>query len=388
MGHVRDLPKRKLGLDVANGYTPSYEVVPTKKETIGELKKAAAQGRDGLPGDRPRPRGRGDRLAPPAGARPARRPGPPRDVPRDHRARRQGGLRPRPARSTWTWSTPSRPGGSSTGSSAISSARCSGRRSRGNLSAGRVQSVAVRLIADREREIRAFVTEEYWKITATVSPAGSTGRGRPVRGRAWPSTTGPSSRPRTRPTPTPSATPWPSAPYSVAKVDEIEKLDKADPPFKTSTLQQQAAIRLRFSGKRTMKIAQELYEGIDVDGTGPGRADHLHADRQPPGLRRGDRPRSATRSRPSSAIATCPPSRSATPPASMRRRPTRPSGPTDLALTPGPDQGLTCRHDQFRLYQLIYAPVRRQPDDPGRLHGHRRLGRRRRRASSRRRARS
>ena len=57
--------------------------------------------------------------------------------------------------------------------------------------------------------------------------------------------------------------------YQVSKVDETEKLDKAEAPFKTSTLQQQGAIRLRFPGKKTMRVAQELYEGIDVDGSGP-----------------------------------------------------------------------------------------------------------------------
>ena len=75
-----------------------------------------------------------------------------------------------------------------------------------------------------------------------------------------------------------------AAPFQVSKVDETEKLDKAEPPFKTSSLQQQGVIRLRFSGKKTMKVAQELYEGIDVDGSGPGRLDHLHANRQPPRL--------------------------------------------------------------------------------------------------------
>ena len=137
-----------------------------------------------------------------------------------------------------------------------------------NLSAGRVQSVAVRLIVDREREIRAFVTEEYWKITATVSPAGANGRVRPVPGR--------SGRVRRRQVRGQGRGRRPQdprraglGPYVVSRVDEAEKLDKADPPFKTSTLQQQAAIRLRFASKRTMKVAQELYEGIDVDGSGP-----------------------------------------------------------------------------------------------------------------------
>ena len=85
-----------------------------------------------------------------------------------------------------------------------------------NLSAGRVQSVAVRLIVDREREIRAFVSEEYWKIAATRQPGRLDGRVRPLR-RRWPSTTAPSSRRRPRPTPTPSATPSRPRPTSSAR---------------------------------------------------------------------------------------------------------------------------------------------------------------------------
>ena len=137
-----------------------------------------------------------------------------------------------------------------------------------HLSAGRVQSVAVRLIAEREKEIRAFVSEEYWRITATLSPAGSEAesdrfaaelaewQGAKFAARTEAEAHADPRRPGRRP------------PYVVASVEEVEKLDKADAPFKTSTLQQQAAIRLRFSGKRTMKIAQELYEGIDVGGEG------------------------------------------------------------------------------------------------------------------------
>ena len=135
-----------------------------------------------------------------------------------------------------------------------------------HLSAGRVQSVAVRLIADREKEIKAFVSEEYWRITALVSP-GSTAEADRFSAEL--------------------AT-WKGEKFAAKTEDDarairdalasrlqgrrgrgVEKLDKPDAPFKTSTLQQQAAIRLRFSGKRTMKIAQELYEGIDVGGDGP-----------------------------------------------------------------------------------------------------------------------
>src|SRR5262249_17308232 len=134
-----------------------------------------------------------------------------------------------------------------------------------NLSAGRVQSVAVRLIADREKEIRAFVTEEYWRITATLSPAGSPEEADRFEAaltqwqgeKFWAKTEAQARAIRDA---------LASTSYSVSKVEQAEKLDKPDAPFKTSTLQQQAAIRLRFAGKKTMKVAQELYEGIDVGG--------------------------------------------------------------------------------------------------------------------------
>ena len=222
-----------------------------------------------------------------------------------------------------------------------------------NLSAGRVQSVAVRLIADRERDIRAFVTEEYWKIAATVSPAGSTAVTDQFKA-SLAEYDGAKFEAKTEAEAHAVRDALQSVPYSVAKVDETEKLDKADAPFKTSTLQQQAAIRLRFSGKRTMKVAQELYEGIDVDGCGPGRLDHLHAYRQPPGLGRGDdrRPREDQERVRRSLLA-----RQADPLRRRQewpRRPTRPFAPPTSRFTPDRIKG-TLTHDQFRLYQLIYA---------------------------------
>ena len=91
-------------------------------------------------------------------------------ISRDHRAGRQRRLRPPARASTWTWSTPSRPGVSWTAWWATSSARCCGARCASRLSAGRVQSVAVRLIVEREREIEAFVPVEYWSIGAELHP--------------------------------------------------------------------------------------------------------------------------------------------------------------------------------------------------------------------------
>ena len=173
MGHVRDLPKRKLGLDVAQGYSPSYEVVAAKKETVGDLKREAARAdlvylatdpdREGeaiawhlqqaldLPDDRVR-RVTFHEITERAIKEAFGHVGPINmDMVNAQQARRFLDRFVGYQLSPLLWSKVAR-----------------------NLSAGRVQSVAVRLIADREREIRAFVTEEYWKITATVSPAGST----------------------------------------------------------------------------------------------------------------------------------------------------------------------------------------------------------------------
>ena len=144
-----------------------------------------------------------------------------------------------------------------------------------------------------------------------------------------------------------------SAPYVVSKVDEAEKLDRADAPFKTSTLQQQAAIRLRFAGKRTMKVAQELYEGIDVDGSGPvGLITYMRTD----SLRVSDEAMHSVRD----LIGTeygekylpAKPIRYAA--GKNAQEAHEAIRPTDLRLTPERIKS-HLSHDQFRLYQLIYC---------------------------------
>ena len=225
--------------------------------------------------------------------------------------------------------------------------------------------MAVRLIADREKEIRAFVSEEYWRITATRQPRRLDGA-RPTGSRpSWPSGEGAKFAAKNEAEAQTIRDALASAPYVVSKVEEVEKLDRADAPFKTSTLQQQAAIRLRFSGKRTMKVAQELYEGIDVDGDGPGRPDHLHAYRQPPRLGRGAR----RRPRPDPGrVRRAVPARQAEP---LRRRQEGPGGPRgDPADRPEPDARDRSGPRSATTSSSSTAdlpPVRRQPDDAGRL---------------------
>ena len=142
------------------------------------------------------------------------------------------------------------------------------------------------------------------------------------------------------------------APFQVSKVDETEKLDKAEPPFKTSTLQQQGAIRLRFPGKKTMRVAQELYEGIDVDGSGPvGLITYMRTD----SLRVSDDAMSAVRDRIKNEFGErylpAKPIRYAA--GKLAQEAHEAIRPTEMSHTP--DQiKKHLSHDQFRLYQLIY----------------------------------
>jgi DNA topoisomerase-1 len=271
MGHVRDLPEKGqkggLGIDVENNYEPNYQILVRKKDTVADLRKDADKA--GIVYLATDPDREGEAIA--------------WHLQKalnldDDRVRRVAfhEITEKAVKESFSHAGP------------IDMDRVNAQQARRfldrfvgyqlspllwkkvarNLSAGRVQSVATRLIVDREREIRAFVQEEFWRITAVVSPVGSTEEGERFEaglseyaGKKFEA----SNEADAQKVRDDLAT----HPYVVSKVEEAEKLDRADPPFKTSTLQQQAAIRLRFSGKKTMKLAQELYEGIDVDGTGP-----------------------------------------------------------------------------------------------------------------------
>ena len=178
-------------------------------------------------------------------------------------------------------------------------------------SAGRVQSVALRLVVDREREIEAFKTAEYWKIMALLAPEGAVSMEPKPFSVMLAKTKSAASEPRAsasgeapladargseksakpelpsgsflaeliewdgkkfeaanEETATGIARLLERAAYSVAKLEQKDRSEKPQAPFTTSTLQQQAFLRLRFSGDRTMKTAQRLYEGVDLGGEG------------------------------------------------------------------------------------------------------------------------
>ena len=138
------------------------------------------------------------------------------------------------------------------------------RKVRGRLSAGRVQSVALRLIVEREREIQSFVPEEYWSIKAEFRPQGSedTFIAKLIRMDKE------ELELKQEADVKPILTDMELAGYRVSKVKRGERKRKPSAPFITSTLQQEASRRLTYSARRTMRIAQQLYEGVELPGEG------------------------------------------------------------------------------------------------------------------------
>ena len=143
------------------------------------------------------------------------------------------------------------------------------------LSAGRVQSVALRIIDDREREINDFIPEEYWSLDATFRIPGEK---RPLVARFYGSEKKKQvihSEEELKQI----VKDLEGAAFRVAEVKKGERTKKAPLPFTTSTLQQEAAKALNFSTQKTMRLAQQLYEGIDIKGNGTvGVISYLRTD--------------------------------------------------------------------------------------------------------------
>ena len=350
MGHVRDLPKRKLGIDVANDYAPSYEIMPGKKDVISDLRKEAArasmvylatdpdregeaiawhlQEALGLDDSQVR-RVQFFEITERAVREAFQHTGPiDMDKVRAQEARRFLDRFVGYDLSPLLWKKVAR-----------------------NLSAGRVQSVAVRLIAEREKEIRAFVSEEYWRIVATVAPAGSTAEADrfPTELAEWKGAKFEASNETDARAIRDALA---SASYAISALETVEKTDKPDAPFKTSTLQQQGSVRLRFSGKRTMKIAQELYEGIDIGTDGPiGLITYMRTD----SLRISDEAltnlRDLIKEEYGDRYLPNKPNRYAS--GKQAQEAHEAIRPTDLSLNPERIKN-RLTHDQYKLYQLIY----------------------------------
>jgi len=140
---------------------------------------------------------------------------------------------------------------------------------RRGLSAGRVQTVALRLIVEREQQIRAFLPQEYWTIHAMLD-AGQP----PLFEAKLFKHQGEDMAVSNQETADKIVASVSKAKWQVTSVVQKEKKRNPPPPFTTSKLQQAAYNRLRYTAKRTMSLAQKLYEGVEL-----GRPDHLHAYR-------------------------------------------------------------------------------------------------------------
>lgn len=262
MGHLRDLPKRTLGVDVDNGFQPEYVNSTEREDVIKELQKEADRAADVLLATDPDREGEAiswhlsklldvdpkdnvriafHEITPPAIKEAVTHP-----VPIDlnrvdaQQARRVLDRLVGYKLSPWLWKQVYR-----------------------GLSAGRVQSVATRLVCEREEEIRAFKPVEYWTIEGeyeTEKKETFTAKLVKADGKEAEIHTGEESDDIVKAIV--------GQPAEIISVTKSKKQRKARPPYTTSTMQQDAVNRLNFGSRKTMMLAQQLYEGIEIPGHG------------------------------------------------------------------------------------------------------------------------
>lgn len=216
------------------------------------------------------------------------------------------------------------------------------------LSAGRVQSVALRLIADREEEINAFLPEEYWTLDAILQVEGTK---KPCEARLC-SKNGEKVQIRSEKEMQDILKEVERECFRVKEVKKSERQKKAPLPFTTSTLQQEASKQLNFATQKTMRIAQQLYEGVEIKGSGTvGLISYLRTD----STRISDEADAAARSYISSAYGENYVGQSHTKKKDEHKIQDAHEAirPTDINRTPVRIKESLSR-DQFRLYQLIW----------------------------------
>ncbi|HXV50212.1 MAG TPA: type I DNA topoisomerase, partial [Candidatus Binatia bacterium] len=267
VGHVVDLPKSKLGVDIKKDFTPDFHVIQTKKKVIEELKKAA-KGKENiyLASD---PDREGEAIAWHIADQVAK------SHKRVHRvlineitkkAVQEAIANPQELdRDKFDAQVARRVLDRLVGYK-ISPLLWS--KVRRGLSAGRVQSVAVRLVCEREKDVRAFEPVEYWSLTAALEgslpPAFKAKlvqwKGQKVDNKKFRLENEPSVREIVQS--------LDGAPWVIGAVEKKERRRYPTPPFVTSKLQQEAARKLGFQPKRTMQLAQHLYEGVELGSEG------------------------------------------------------------------------------------------------------------------------
>jgi DNA topoisomerase-1 len=286
-GHVRDLPKSRFGIDIEGGWVPTYRPLKDRKEVLSSLKKQAAKAKTVYLA--PDPDREGEAIA-------------------WHLKEALGLDDDKARRVTFNEITKGAVQKAFTQAGDIDMDLVAAQEARRfldrvvgyrlspllsrklaqHLSAGRVQSVAVRLIVEREREIQNFKPEEYWKIAALLRPGAGAGKAKKVKAQLIKAGAAKEEEAIPEDAFMAELADWggaklkagsqedigrivealEGADYVVAKVEQKDRLEKPQAPFTTSTLQQQASLRLRFSAKRTMMVAQRLYEGVELGSEG------------------------------------------------------------------------------------------------------------------------
>lgn len=263
MGHVRDLPKARLSVDIKNNFTPKYDIIKGKEKLVKELKSLAAKSDNIYLATDPDREGEAIswHLAYIL------------DLPEDYCNRVEfneitkngvtnGMNNPRSINIDLVNAQQARRVLDRLVGYKLSP--FISQKIRRGLSAGRVQSVALRIIVDREEEIRKFKPEEYWTIDAKFIPKGS----RKQFSATLYSDQNGKIKIENQQQADKIERDLADAEYTITKVRNGTRKKQPAPPFITSTLQQEASRKLGFQSRRTMKVAQELYEGVEIDEMG------------------------------------------------------------------------------------------------------------------------
>ncbi len=263
VGHVRDLPKSKLGVDIENGFKPQYINMADKKDVIKQLKEAAANSDQVLLATDPDREGEAIswHLAHILGL----------DLNEENR------ISFNEITQTGVTAGISNPHKINLDLVDAQQARrvldrivgyklspFLWRKVKGGLSAGRVQTAVLRLIVEREREIEAFVCDEYWTVDAKLKSERKSFDAKLYGtddGKKLDTITNEEAANKI-------VNELENAVYTVSDIKKGKRNRQPAPPFITSTLQQEASRKLNFTGQRTMRIAQQLYEGVDISGVG------------------------------------------------------------------------------------------------------------------------
>ena len=279
LGHVKDLPKSTLGVDITNGFETDYVVIPGKEKVVAKLKKLAASADSIYLA--PDPDREGEAIAAHLadeldenGAKRKKAPKPKKGEPVPP---------PRIQRVTFNEITKRAVQAAFEHPRSIDQNLVDAQQARRvldrlvgyqvspllwdkvrrGLSAGRVQTVALRLIVEREREIKAFEKKEYWTIDAHLAASKPPAFDARFLGKGEEKIEIPNGEEAEK-----IRTALEKADWIVRSVDKKERRRNAAPPFTTSKLQQDSSRKLRFSVKRTMMIAQRLYEGVELGEEG------------------------------------------------------------------------------------------------------------------------